>query len=249
MNDSAPPRLYLTDKTFVALTDETLVFLDLHRDKYSCLERKYTKPVIELFGLRTPSHASVETRAISGTECLNDIESTIRRLIESGLATWNSEHGKRAALISVHGELREMLGYVPGEGPSVRIHHITNFLKSLIVSRTLLRFASLEYTVTRVKRRKEKFFARGGDEKCYEYVNELVEVYKMLKPLFVTLKDECLFNSFFLIEFLACYRIYPSWYFGVRLNEFYAHCWVQGGNVIYDDFIQSTSANQPIMVI
>lgn len=80
-------------------------------------------------------------------------------------------------------------------------------------------------------------------------VNELVEIYKILKPLLVTVKDQCLLNSLCLIEFLACYRIYPDWWFGVRLNEFYAHCWVQSGNVIFDDFIQNTSANEPIMVV
>jgi hypothetical protein len=62
-------------------------------------------------------------------------------------------------------------------------------------------------------------------------------------------KDQCLFNSLFLIQFLACYRVYPDWYFGVRLNEFYAHCWIQDRNVIYDDFIQLTCQNQAIMVV
>ena len=142
-----------------------------------------------------------------------------------------------------------MLGYEIGQAPKVRAGHVLNFFKALIITKSMLRFASIERTVMRVKRRKDRFHARGGAEPDPERVNELVEIYKILKPLFVTVKDNCLFNSLFLIEFLASYRVYPSWYFGVRLNEFYAHCWVQQGNVIYDDFIQTTCQNQPIMAV
>ena len=252
MNTLAHPQLLLTKPTFVCLTDNTLVFLDLHNDKYSCLEARHTKPIGALLGLAVSQTTGAETDAPQPSDAANDadVSQVVQDLLDRDLATRDPDKGKQAELITQAGELRELLGYEIGAAPKVRAGHVLNFFKALIITKTMLRFASMERTVMRVKRRRDRHNARtGGAEPDPERVNELVEIYKILKPLFVTVKDNCLFNSLFLIEFLASYRIYPSWYFGVRLNEFYAHCWVQQGNVIYDDFIQTTCQNQPIMAV
>jgi hypothetical protein len=247
MNAPAHSYLLLTKQTFVALTDETLVFLDLHRDKYSCLERRHTRPVVQLLGLPVPDDGKPAERAEDQES--EDAAKVIEDLIDRGLVTRDPDKGKRAEFVTQYSELKEMLGYFPGEGPEVRFDDVVKFFKALIVTKSLLKFASMERIVMRVKRRKDRYYAKGGTMPDDERLNELVETYKILKPLFVTVKDQCLFNSLFLIEFLACYRVYPNWYFGVRLNEFYAHCWVQDRNVIYDDSIVWTNANQPIMAV
>lgn len=247
MKAPAHSNLLLTKPTFVALTDGTLVFLDLHRDKYLCLEPKHTKPVCRLLGL--PAGEESEREDAPACEDNKQVVQVIQDMIGNGLVTRDPNEGKPAEFVEQYSELQEMLGYFPGQGPQVRFGDIVKFFKALIVTKWLLRFASMERIVTRVKRRKDRFYAQGGAVPNDERLNELVETYKIMKPLFVTVKDQCLFNSQFLIEFLACYRVYPNWYFGVQLNEFYAHCWVQDRNVIYDDAISSTSANQPIMAV
>lgn len=249
MNTPAHPQLLLTKPTFVCLTDNTLIFLDLHNDKYCCLESRHTGPIGALLGLPVAPDSDLATQpsAAAGPDT-GDTGQVVQDLLDRGLATRDPDRGKRAELISQAGELRELLGYEIGQAPKVRAGHVLSFFKALIITKTMLRFASMERTVMRVKRRKERHHARAGNgEPDPERVNELVEIYKILKPLFVTVKDNCLFNSLFLIEFLACYRIYPSWYFGVKLNEFTAHCWVQDGNVIYDDTILHTYTHKPIM--
>jgi len=249
MNALARPQLLLTKPAFVCLTDDTLVFLDLHNDKYSCLESRHTKPIAALLGLPTPPiNGSGAPDHLTYT-ANKDVSTIVQSLIDSGLATRNPNEGKRAKFITQDSELRELLGYEIGAAPKIRAGHVINFFRALIVTKSSLRFSSMEHTVTRVKRRKARYNSRHATAPDAGRINELVEIYKILKPLFVTVKDECLFNSLFLIEFLACYRVYPNWYFGVRLNEFYAHCWVQDDNVIYDDFIQSTCQNQPIMAV
>lgn len=248
MNAPAHTNLLLTKQTFVALTDETLVFLDLHRDKYSCLERKHTRPVACLLELPLGDDDR-ELEEQAADEERKETAKVIEDLIDSGLVTRDSDEGKRAEFVTQYSELTEMLGYFPGEGPKVRVGDVVKFFIALIVTKSLLRFASMERIIMRVKRRKDRFYAKGSAALDDERVNELVEIYKILKPLFVTVRDQCIFNSLFLIEFLARYQVYPNWYFGVRLNDFYAHCWVQGRNVIYDDFIVTTSDNQPIMAV
>lgn len=247
MNNTTRPDLLLTQHTLVCLTDSVLVFLNLRNDQYACFERQYTVPIGKLLGLPVSSVEDLKPPIRPAED--ETVRTEVRKMIANGFATQDSKEGKRAEFITQPSELREILGYEIGKGPKVRVGHVLNFFKALIVTKSLLRFASMERKVLRVKRRKARYFAKGSTEPALERINELVEVYKILKPLFVTVKDECLFNSLFLIEFLACYRVYPSWYFGVRLNEFYAHCWVQDKNVIYDDFIQDISANQPIMAV
>lgn len=247
MNAPAHSFLLLTKQTFVAMADETLVFLDLHRDKYSCLERRHTRLVAQLLGLPVPDDRKPAERAEDQKS--EDTPKVIEDLIDRGLVTRDPDKGKRAEFVTQYSELKEILGYFPGEGPEVRFDDVVKFFKALIVTKALLKFASMERIVTRVKGRRDRFYSKGGAVPDDERLNELVETYKTLKPLFVTVKDQCLFNSLLLIEFLACYRVYPSWYFGVRLNEFYAHCWVQDRNIIYDDFIQNTSGTHPIMAV
>lgn len=246
MSESALPQLFLKEQAFVCLTNNTLVFLDLHNDKYSCLETNYTKSIAALLGLSVPPTLEKENSTSVTNE---DTAKVVQDLINTGIATRDSSKGKRAEFIPQYHELREMHGYLPGEGPKIRADHLFNFFKSLFITKLLLRFSSMERTVMRVKYRKDRYYDEGGTDARREQIHKLVEIFKTLKPLFINVKDECLFNSLFLIEFLACYNIYPSWYFGVRLNEFYAHCWVQGGNIIYDDYVYNTHQNQPIMAV
>ncbi len=251
MNTSERPPFYLTEQTFICLTDHTFVFLDLHNDKYSCLESKHTEPFSALMGLRLPARENAEPFDVVSpgpNPLTNDaFFEVVQDLVSRGLVTQDPERGKRAELIPQGSDLKELLGYEIGEAPKMRARHVLNFFKALIIVKSMLRFASMERIVGRVKNRREKMANVALQD--MEKINEMAEVYKILKPLFVTVKDNCLFNSFFLIEFLACYRIYPSWHFGVRLHEFYAHCWVQDGNMIYDDFIDNTCNNQPIMAV
>lgn len=254
MNMIELPRFYLTNQTFTCLTDNTFVFLDLHNDKYMCLESKHTRPFSALLGLPPPSQGGAEPFDVvtSGTDSSGNEEFTkmVKDLTDRGLITQNPQQGKRAELLPQGSDLKELLGYEIGEAPKIRPRHVLNFFKALIIVKLMLRFASMERIVTRVKRRRQRYHkALYGAEQGLERINEMVEIYKILKPLFVTVKDNCLFDAFFLIEFLACYRIYPSWVFGVRLHEFYAHCWVQDGNMIYDDFITNTCNSQPIMSV
>lgn len=246
MNKTAHPQFLLTKPTFVCLTNDTLVFLDLHNDKYMCLESKHTEPLSALLGLPVPSTNELDSSGASfdsNSGCNGEVANVVRDLTDRGLITRDSDNGKRAELIPQESDLKELLGYEIGKGPKIHVSHALNFFRALIITKFMLRWASMERIIVRIRGRKRNSSSELNDEK----INELVEIYKILKPLFVTVKDNCLFNSFFLIEFLACHRIYPAWYFGVKLNEFSAHCWVQGGNYIYDDTIVHTYTHRPIM--
>ena len=67
-----------------------------------------------------------------------------------------------------------------------------------------------------------------------------------LRPLY-PLDRQCLFEALALIEFLARSRIHPSWVFGVRLDPWRAHCWVQHGDVLFNDSLDEVLQYTPIM--
>lgn len=249
MTESGAQLLFLTKDVFVAKTNGALVFLNRKENRYVCLETKYTSPFSILMGL--DNEKSIEPVCVTGHVVASETEiaQTVTNMVEHGFMTRNSAEGKRACFIEEHKELREMLGYPPQEGPKIRVSDVVNFFRSLLVTKQLVRGDSLDAMAARIHNRRRRRVLKGDHETQFERINELVEIFKILKPLFVTVKDECLFNSLFLIEFLACYRVYPSWYHGVRLNDFYAHCWVQYENYILDDMIVYTSRNRPIMVV
>jgi hypothetical protein len=62
-------------------------------------------------------------------------------------------------------------------------------------------------------------------------------------------KDECLYDSLALLEFLARYRIYPDWVFGVQTRPFAAHCWVQQGDIVFNDTVEHVTGYSPIMIV
>jgi hypothetical protein len=62
-------------------------------------------------------------------------------------------------------------------------------------------------------------------------------------------KNECLFDSLALLEYLARHGIYADWVFGVQTRPFAAHCWVQHGDIVFNDTVEHVSGYTPIMVV
>lgn len=59
----------------------------------------------------------------------------------------------------------------------------------------------------------------------------------------------CLFDSLALTQFLLSHAIRALWVFGVREDPFAAHCWVQYGNVILNEYLDRTLLYTPIMAV
>ena len=63
-----------------------------------------------------------------------------------------------------------------------------------------------------------------------------------------TMQDR-LYDSLALLEYLARYGIYADWVFGVQTRPFAAHCWVQHGDIVFNDTVEHVSGYTPIMVV
>jgi hypothetical protein len=101
--------------------------------------------------------------------------------------------------------------------------------------------------VQRVTRRKK---ARGSQLSPADIgrVRHIVEAFGRHRVFFFTSREECLYDSLALIEFLALHGLYPDWVFGVRTRPFAAHCWVQQHDVVFNDTVDHATGFSPIMV-
>jgi hypothetical protein len=76
---------------------------------------------------------------------------------------------------------------------------------------------------------------------------DLVHVFLLLRPLYPR-PYLCLFDSLGLLHFLAQFRHFPRWIFGVKLEPFAAHCWVQSGDTVLNDTVEVVRQYTPILV-
>jgi hypothetical protein len=76
-----------------------------------------------------------------------------------------------------------------------------------------------------------------------------VTAFVHLRPLFYTTREACLLDSLTLTHFLARYGVFPTWVFGVKTDPFYAHCWVQQGDFVFNDSPDFIKGFSPILVV
>ncbi|WP_447756582.1 lasso peptide biosynthesis B2 protein [Sphingopyxis fribergensis] len=230
--------LFLTHHAFVAQAGSILIFLDLRDDSYVSLEEKFTRPIGARLGI--PLTATDDARSEDASA--DELEALIADLHEARLLAADREAGKPAILLSHPADIRELPRFGVG-GPAVRARHVATFAGAFLKAKVMLRFGHIERTARRVARRRE---ARRRPRDAEE-VRELVEIFRKVRPLFMNRRDKCLLDALTLIEFLARFDVYPSWNFGVRTNEFLAHCWVQDEGLVYDDDLENVCDYNVIM--
>lgn len=227
----ACPELFLAPHMFLARTGSSLIFLDLREDSYICIEPRYQAGVSRRLGLPPVAPDSAEN---SGGADPAALEALLAEMVDGGMLTRDPDKGKAATLLRQPDDIRELLRYGVG-GPKVRLRHLAAFLRAVLTAKWRLRFGRIEATVRRVSERRTKRRTEHESERA----RDLVEIFRKLRPLAMGRKDQCLLNSLALIEFLAAFRLFPAWHFGVRMNEFLAHCWVQDEVTVYNDDVEN----------
>jgi hypothetical protein len=132
--------------------------------------------------------------------------------------------------------------------PGDRLGSWLKFLTAPAFAKFALRTWPFERVILRVKRRKALLEPQSGPLDA-ERARKLVEAFARYRVFLFSSKDECLYDSLALLEFLARYGIYPDWVFGVQTRPFAAHCWVQHGDVVFNDTVEHVTGYTPIMVV
>jgi len=222
---------YLSKHTFFCFADNHYVFLDLQNDEYTCLGRTQSEEFEDML-----------------RDGLDENSTIVQTLLEKGLFVTDETNGKQPvpqAVDSVSGSI--LTGSTEKERPPVRPIHFVRFFAACGLASWDLRFNSIEHTVRRVEQRKAAR-QRAGAESKEANIIELFKVFQRLRPYYPR-AYLCLFDSLALVHFLAPFGVYPEWVYGVKLEPWAAHCWVQSDNLVVNDIVDNVNGYTPIMSI
>jgi hypothetical protein len=234
----------LADHVFLCLNGEHLVLLDLKEDRYWALEASQTAGFGSLVDGWPVKVAGVADGADSPSP---ETTAAIEVLVARGLLTKGVPPGKDATPVTAIVPMRELVSETDtSTGP--RFGSWLKFFTASAFAKLALRTWPFERVIQRVKRRKELLGPNARPLEP-ERARKLVEAFARYRVFLFSSKDECLYDSLALLEFLARYGIYPEWVFGVQTRPFAAHCWVQHGDIVFNDTVEHVSGYTPIMVV
>jgi hypothetical protein len=211
---------------------DAYVFLDLKQDNYMLV----AGPAAD--ALRALADANPGSTTAQSADPLRELE-------QGGLLTKDRTGGRPFATTAVDLAVEPLLD-LDTAPPAIRMVDWWNFAVACTTATVRLRWHPLEKTVAAVAKRKALHGAHDHLE--LERARHLTAVFNRLRSLFPA-NYLCLFDSLALIEFLARYQLYPTWVFGVRLEPWSAHCWIQQGQFAFNEGVEEAATYTPIMAI
>lgn len=210
--------------------DQALIFLNLEADAYSLIDGD---------NARTLWNAVAANQPITRSTIPN-----IDELLANGVLT-SSSGARRFAPTTIRAATDPL---IHAEVLTVRltVEHVLRFAAACIVAWFRLRHMSIKRTVESVEARKAR--SSSCETLDLDRARALVTAFNRMR-MFFPHDYLCLYDSLALLEFLARYGVFPKWVFGVRLDPWGAHCWVQEGSFVFNEDVEETLGYTPIMVV
>ncbi len=235
---------FLNPHVHLCVTEDHVVLLDLQRDKYIGIgpgQMEALAAQIKGWPAGSRGQAGEPVRPEPGTPA----KSPLTKMIDSGMLTTDPAVGKDARPLVLPQPETTLTEADLESRPDPTAGQIAGFIGASIVARLSLRWRPIQSVVTHVQRRKHR---RAGAVDLAK-ARELVEAFLYLRPLLFGARDECLYDSLALIEFLARHGVFPTWVFGVQTRPFLAHSWVQHEGIVFNDTPDYVHRFTPIMAI
>jgi len=261
----------LASHVYLCVTDDHVVLLDLKRDKYLGVSRGQMKalatcvkgwpaaeqqdaPTLTLPRETGEGKESLTPSPVSRGRAGVGADSFVSKMLDTGMLTGDASNGKEALPIAMPrpqitltaldlAGAKDLFDMRPVITPG----HIINFMRATFVARAVLKWRPIAAVVAKVGARKaRRNAARVLD---FDVARKHVAAFVYLRPLLFTTKDKCLADSLALVNFLAYYRVFPAWVFGVQTGPFAAHCWVQAGEVVFNDTPDHVRRYTPILAV
>jgi Transglutaminase-like superfamily len=207
-----------------------------------------------ILNLREDAYMLATGATVEALRCLSavsEIEASssgvldgINDLVDSGVITAQAVEGRNVAPTTFDFPRAPLIDAEAASAEGVSVGHILRFIRACAIAAARIRWGRLESTVRAVANRRSSLPLQSSMD--FERARELTVVFKTLRAYFPK-NYLCLYDSLALIEFLAQYGVYPSWIFGVRLDPWGAHCWVQEQGVVFEDDIEEVSSYTPVL--
>jgi Transglutaminase-like superfamily len=233
-------RYGLARHVFVCRDEDYIVVLDLKRDRYFALEAAKTAALASALP-GWPSAAAQTPPSQSATDAV------AAPLLRQGWLLEASACSKDATPAQICGPEAELTGETAAADPDISWRTVIAFATSSMFAKFALRFWPFERVIRRVADRRAAH-ASQGQALDLERARRLVAAFERMRVFLFSTRQECLYDSLAVLEFLARHGEFPSWVFGVRARPFAAHCWVQHVGVVFNDTVEHVSTYVPIMV-
>lgn len=231
---------FLCKQSYICLADRYYVILNLADDKYFCIGRDALdalKPWLHLSADEPMSPPVDSARSLEPPPGV--LDDLIRnRIITSSAA--DAVQDPRPSLLAPTRSLQLSAATLP----LTFARYGAAFFSAALSANRWLRTLPLQETVQRVTSAAE----RSGDHTTFDYqkARTRIAAFNRLRP-FYDRSYLCLFDSLALLLFLAKFRLFPRWIFGVQSEPFAAHCWVQEGDVVLNDTVERVQPYTPIL--
>lgn len=232
----------LPKHVFARKLGDDVVVLDLAKDSYVTLTEEsavaFLNAVEHTSAFVSASKTSPESRRVQD-QCLTD------ELRSAGIITDDSGGKLASPCREVYPRSSLMERVLHSDRPITPLM-LLHLINAVISARWCVQRDSLAAIIERSRLRHHDVPSTPARELQLEH---LVNAYFRLRPLFFTSASRCLFDSLALSNYLAKFRFFPNWIFGVRTDPFYAHCWLQFDDVVLNDTVEHARQFSPIMIV
>jgi len=208
-----------------ALVDDRPVFLDIRRDRYFALDGAAERG----FLAARRSNGRIDPHA-----------EPARRLIATGLFSFEPEPGPLPAPTIGRPE-RGLSGDLPLS--RLRAADLLSIWLLLARARRQVRAEPLEHVLELRRARRV-----SNERKDARDVEALCARFRRARAL-VPVRPTCLQDSLALRDWLAARDASAAIVFGVKLDPFAAHCWLQSGDTVLNDAPDKVREFTPILVV
>jgi hypothetical protein len=234
---------FLSPHVHVCVAGRQVVLLDLERDKYLSLE--YSHPVGRwVSGWPVPIDPAPAQPAVVPGERENGV---LAKMISQGLLVADPTKGKEAAPVVSQQPRAALVEYDLDVCPHTNLAQLWNLFGAYAAAKWSLRHRPIRAVVEAAGLRGSR--ARSPQAVDIATARPLVTAFLYLRPWFYTARNACLLDSLTLVNFLARYGVHPQWIFGVKTDPFYAHCWVQQSDYVFNDTADYVRGFSPILVV
>ena len=234
----------LADGVHACKLDDGAVFLDLRRNQYIAVSPGSVGSLNETVEGFTSLGSSPSALEQKGKQA----DSEIRSLLARGILTDSRRHGKPASRAVIQASHAFTPGHRLSTSRTIRASHIERFTASVLYCTWNLRRHKPKPIIDRIaalRARPMEQAASGGTE----VAAQVVEIFRRLRTFTYTAKNHCLLDSLILTDFLFRNGLMPTFIIGIRTKPFLAHAWVQIGDCVMDDKLESLEDLTPILVV
>lgn len=237
---------YLSKHTFFCLAGDHYVFLDLRSDEYLCLGRMHSDAVKDLLnGDQAVDDRSPGSRLQDANN--SEANAVVHALLNKGLLVEKKAYGRLPRQPRVDTPSASAMESSAKLRPEIGPAHVWNFFVASATASKDLRWRSIERIVRKVASRKSAHMTPATTVNSGA-VTGLFKIFQTLRPYYPR-PYLCMFDSLALVHFLARYGVFPQWVYGVQLEPFQAHCWVQVGDLVVNDIVDTVRNYTPIMSV